>query len=67
MEKLLIKIEENELDTIKKLSGYGQMEEISALLNLFSIEGESLPIKKIEKLKGVISIEQEKEGRLLYV
>lgn len=65
MKKLLVRIDKDELSAITELESYGKLEKVSFLLNLFSVEGENLSIKKISKIKGVMSIEEDRKGELM--
>lgn len=65
MKRLLVRIDKNELSAIAELETYGKLEKVSFLLNLFSVEGENLSAKKISKIKGVVSIEEDRKGELM--
>ena len=66
MKKLLVTVDKNNLGAVEKLQTYGTIEKVSFLLNIFSVEVDLDKASEIKNIEGVLCVENNHEGRLMF-
>lgn len=59
-------IDKNQLKAVERLQEFGTVEKVSFLLNIFSVEVDLKMVPQIQDIQGVLSVEENCKGSLMF-